>query len=55
MVKQIKKYMQVLKNKKCTRHGIKYMHGLKKKESIQKLEEHYKHVTTSALKLNRNI
>ena len=34
---------------KCTRHGIKYMHVLKKHELIQKLEQHYKHVISSAL------
>ena len=40
---------------KCTRHGIKYMHVLKKHELIQKLEEHYKHVISSALIKHRHI
>ena len=34
---------------KCTSHGIKYIHVLKKSELIQKLEEHYKHAITSVL------
>ena len=40
---------------KCTRHGIKYMHVLKKHELIQKLEEHFKHVISSALIKHRHI
>ena len=39
--------------KKCTEHGIKYMHILKKSELIQELEKYYKNVLQSFMIKNK--